>query len=380
MVRSFVVLAILSIASVAHAIPRDNCPAGTEWNTANGACMKKRAAPRQSAQDKFNQANDHLEGRGKSPDPKKGIALLEEACTRNNHAQSCTLLGFLYARGRAPVAVDVDKASQYYTKSCGLKDMDGCVLEADFAFRIGRYEIARQSFEKACNAKSAYACARYADLLDRGVGGPQDEKTALGLFKKSMATMAPLCPATGWADGNICWMVGYMHQNGKGTPEDLGKAVAAYRSGCNAGGGDACNSLGDALAKGIAGEADPAGARTAYERACTEFDQADACETIASQLTDDKTDLPRAKKVAERACELDPKMCGAIGRLLRYVLPEAQRALAVISADAIEDDAREILRAGNVPAISGVPALVDHLRGGELLDLDATRGRVRTVV
>ena len=58
----------------------------------------------------------------------------------------------------------------------------------------------------------------------------------------------------------------------------------------------------------------------------------------------------------------------------------AHCALAVISADAIEDDAREILRAGNVPAISGVPALVDHLRGGELLDLDATRGRVRTVV
>jgi phosphohistidine swiveling domain-containing protein len=58
----------------------------------------------------------------------------------------------------------------------------------------------------------------------------------------------------------------------------------------------------------------------------------------------------------------------------------AHCALAVISADAIEDDAREILRAGNVPAISGVPALVDRLRGGELLDLDATRGRVRTVV
>ena len=33
----------------------------------------------------------------------------------------------------------------------------------------------------------------------------------------------------------------------------------------------------------------------------------------------------RAKKVAERACELDPKTCGVLGRLLGYVLPDNQR-------------------------------------------------------
>jgi len=329
MLRSFQVVVvwatILVWARSAGAIPRDSCPGGTEWNVAAGACAKKKAAPRQSAQDKFNKANDHLEGRGQGPSPAKGIALLEEACTKDNHAQSCTLLGFLYARGRAPVQVDGAKASQYYTKACGLKDNDGCVLDADFAFRIGRYENARTSFEKACAAKVGFACARFADMMDRGIGGPQDDKAALALFKKSMQQLAPLCPSTGWADGNACQMVGFMHQNGKGTAEDVAKAVIAYRSGCGAGGGDACNSLGDALAKGLGGDADPQNAKVAYERACTEFDQADACETLATQLTDDKSDLTRAKKVAERACELDPKTCGVLGRLLGYALPEAQR-------------------------------------------------------
>jgi phosphohistidine swiveling domain-containing protein len=32
-----------------------------------------------------------------------------------------------------------------------------------------------------------------------------------------------------------------------------------------------------------------------------------------------------------------------------------------------------------VPAIAGVPALVERLHGGELLHIDATRGRVRVV-
>ncbi|MBA2544148.1 MAG: sel1 repeat family protein, partial [Deltaproteobacteria bacterium] len=325
MVRSFVLVIVLLSATRAEAIPRSSCPGGTEWNVAAGACMKKRAAPRLSAQDKFNKANDHIDGRGKDPDPKKGVALLEESCGKDNHAQSCTLLGFLYARGRAPVGVDAAKASQYYTKACTLKDIDGCILDADFAFRIGKYETARTSFDKACTAKSGFACARYADILDRGIGGPQDEKAALALFKKSMQQLTPLCPTTGWADGNACYMVGFMYENGKGTDADAAKALAAYRAGCSAGGGDACNSLGNSLTKGVGGDADVDGAKVAYERACTEFDQADACETLATQLTDTKTDLPRAKKIAERACELDPKVCGALGRLLAYVLPEAQR-------------------------------------------------------
>src|SRR5258706_5447030 len=122
MLGPLLVLTVLLVSSPAHAIPRGDCPAGTSWNIAAGACVKKKAAPRMSPQEKFDRASDDIEGRGKAPDAKRGLGLLEQACSTDNHAASCRLLGFLYVRGRAPVAKDDNKAADYFAKACNLKD------------------------------------------------------------------------------------------------------------------------------------------------------------------------------------------------------------------------------------------------------------------
>jgi TPR repeat protein len=136
-----------------------------------------------------------------------------------------------------------------------------------------------------------------------------------------MKTLVPACPATGLTDANACFLVGSMHHHGRGTRRDPVKARGLYRQGCTAGGGDACHALGDALTRGTGGDVDTAGATAAYERACGEFDHGKACEVLATGLINaNKGTEPRAKQLAERACQLDPKTCGALGRLLGYVL------------------------------------------------------------
>ena len=147
-------LLILSItllaltAGDAYAIDR-KCPAGQMWSISAGACVKRPPPPKPaSPQEKHAQAVDHLEGRGKTPDPKRGIALLEEACTAKN-AESCTLLGFMYSRGRNPVARDEAKAMDYYVRACELNDLDGCFDVGDLAYRKGKYPESRAGFKHA---------------------------------------------------------------------------------------------------------------------------------------------------------------------------------------------------------------------------------------
>jgi TPR repeat protein len=122
-----------------------------------------------------------------------------------------------------------------------------------------------------------------------------------------------MCPATGWADGAACAWLGWMYEHGKGTEKNAAKALAAFRSGCTAGHGEACMSLGRVLDA----SKDTAGANKAYDRACTDFDNADACQKIGERLGMAKQELPRAFKLAERGCQLDPKYCGTLAEFYR---------------------------------------------------------------
>lgn len=305
-------------AGSSAAIPRSDCPKGTAWDIAAGACVKKKAAPRMSPQEKFERASDDIEGRGKTPDPKRGLATLEQTCTADKHGASCRLLGFLYVRGRAPASKDDRKAADYFAKGCSYNDLEACTDVGDLAVRTGDYGKARMAFQHGCELGSGVACARDGELLDTGLGGGKDTATAAQIFKKALEKLTPQCPATGWADGAACAWLGWIYEHGKGAPKDLAKALTAYRAGCTAGHGDACMSLGRALdGFGGAGVKDEAGANKAYDRACTDFDNADACQKIGERLGMAKQDLPRAFKLAERGCQLDPKYCGTLAEFYR---------------------------------------------------------------
>jgi TPR repeat protein len=318
MTRWFVAVAfaVAMVPRDAAAIPRSDCAKGTAWDIAAGACVKKKVAPRASAQERFEKASDDIEGRGKAPDPKRGLAALEQTCGEK-HGPSCRLLGFLYVRGRAPATKDDRKAADYFAKGCSVNDLESCVDVGDLAVRTGDYAKARIAFQHGCELGSGVACVRDGDLLDRGLGGAKDTATALPLFKKALDKLTPQCPTTGFSDGAACAWLGWIYEHGKGASKDLGKALAAFKSGCNAGHGEACMSLGRALDEGFGGVKDTTGANTAYDRACTDFDNADACQKIGERLGMAKQDLPRAFKLAERGCQLDPKYCGTLAEFYR---------------------------------------------------------------
>ncbi len=314
----WMILFTIAWTSRAYAIPRSDCPKGTAWDIAAGACVKKKAAPRMSPQEKFDRASDDIEGRGKAPDPKRGLSSLEQTCNTDKHGPSCRLLGFLYVRGRAPATKDDRKAADYFAKGCSFNELEACTDVGDLAVRTGDYGKARMAFQHGCELGSGVACVRDAELLDTGLGGTKDSATAAPLFKKALDKLSPQCPVTGSADGAACAWLGWIYENGKGAGKDLNRALTAYKAGCAAGHGEACMSLGRAL-DGFGGAAtkDEAGANKAYDRACTDFDNADACQKIGERLGMAKQDLPRAFTLAERGCQLDPKYCGTLAEFYR---------------------------------------------------------------
>ena len=305
-----VVIFMLVAVREAHAIER-KCGKGQVWSISAGTCIKKKPAPKLSPQEKYDRAVEDLDGRGKAPDAKRGLALLEDNC-KAGHGSSCTLLGFLYSRGRG-VVKDDKRAMEYFVKGCGLDDLEGCVYVGELAYRTGEYPNSRIAYQRACELGSGVACARAGALFEGGVGGEKLPTAAAPLFEKALELLKPKCPG----DGAACYVVGWLYENGKGTPKNAGAAIDAYRAGCTTGSGDACMNLATALDKGLGGKVDTDGANGAYDKACRDYDNAGACQLIATRLGKAKQDLPRALELARRGCTLDPKECGTLAEFFR---------------------------------------------------------------
>ncbi len=319
MIRPLIVItALLVLPARAWAVDR-NCPAGQQWSISAGACVKKKPAPKLSPQEKYNQASDELEGKGlgkgRELDPTHAVQLLDEACGAG-HGSSCTLLGFLSARGRNKLPRDDTKAMTYFVKACQLDDLEGCFNIGDLGVRTADYTAARVAFQRACELGSGIGCARGADLLERGIGGAADPRGAQPMFEKSFALLGPRCPE----DSGACFVIGILQEEGKGVAKDPAKAIVSYRHGCNGGSGDACLRLAAALDEGLAGAKDTDGANDAFDKACTRYDNGDACQKIGERLGIAKKNLPHAFELTKRGCELDPKYCGTLAEFYRIGL------------------------------------------------------------
>ncbi|MFN0250915.1 MAG: hypothetical protein ACKV2T_28840 [Kofleriaceae bacterium] len=307
MVTLVATVLVLSIASPAHAIDR-NCPRGQVWSISLGTCVKKKPAPELSAQEKFDRANDDLEGKGRTADPKRGIRLLEENCAAS-HGPSCTLLGFLHSRGRSGIATNPTKSMEFFVKACSMNDVEGCYHIGTVAYQLADYPASRLAYQRACDLGSGLACARGGELFARGIGGDTDTGTGARMFKRAHDLLAPTCPG----DGSGCYVLGYLFEAGRGVAKDGKKAIDAYRHGCTGGSGDACTKL-----AGLLDEAkDTDGANDALQKACDRYDNGDACRKLAERLAIAKKDLERAFTLAKRGCTLDTAHCGTLGELYR---------------------------------------------------------------
>ncbi|MEJ7599559.1 MAG: tetratricopeptide repeat protein [Kofleriaceae bacterium] len=307
----------------AHATER-KCVHGQVWSISAGTCVKQKPARKQSPQDRYDRAVEDLDGRGKAPDPRRGLALLETTCTAG-HGASCTLLGFLSSRGRG-VSKDDKRAMTYFEQGCKLDDLEGCVYVGELASRTGEYPSSRIAYQRACELGSGVACARAGVQFENGIGGEKLPTAATPLFEKALELLKPRCPG----DGSACYVVGWLHENGKGTPKNLPTAIDAYRAGCATGSGDSCMNLATALDHGAGGKVDPDGANAAYDKACRDYDNAGACQQIAERLGKAKFDLPRALGLARRGCDLDPKECGTLAEFYRlgYGMPAPDQVAA----------------------------------------------------
>ena len=326
-IAAIVIALLVTLAPNAWAVDR-NCPAGQQWSISAGTCVKKKPAPKLSPQEKYNQASDELEGKGlakgQAVDPKHALQLLEEACVAA-HGSSCTLLGFLHARGRHKLPRDEGRAMTYFVKACQLDDLEGCFNIGDLGVRMAEYSAARIAFQRACELGSGIGCARGADLIDRGIGGKPDPGAAKAMFEKAVALLGPKCPE----DSGACFVFGILQEEGKGIAKEPAKAIVSYRHGCNGGSGDACVRLATALDEGLGGPKDIDGANEALDKACTRYDNGDACQKIGERLGIAKKTLPHAFELAKRGCELDPKYCGTLAEFYRL-------GFGIAAADQVE--------------------------------------------
>lgn len=102
-----------------------------------------------------------------------------------------------------------------------------------------------------------------------------------------------------------CRTLGWLHENGHGTPRDLARARALYTRGCDGGELGSCKSLGFLMDTGQGGPVDRAGAARLYERAC-EGGELGACSNLANLLASGDgvaRDAPRALTLYERVCQ-----------------------------------------------------------------------------
>lgn len=313
MVTSFRYLVALSfvitwaLAKPAAAIDRQ-CGANQFWNPAQGACVKK-PARKLSADQKYQRAIEILEGKIPRATASEAIALLDLGCA-SNHAASCEALGFLNARGRA-VTQDLAQAAVFYDRACALGSLEACVSAAELAQSNNHPDVARKNYGLACERGAGAACARAGEMAERGAGGPADASQAKQMYTQAFTVFSKQCPAASTA----CHELGMLYYQGHGVAADTTKAYQAWQLGCNAGSGDACNLQGKAMELGIGVAADKNAAMAYYNKACEQYDNADACTTHGSRLASSGSDPVKGLAQAERGCELDDSECGWAARM-----------------------------------------------------------------
>jgi TPR repeat protein len=115
----------------------------------------------------------------------QALKLFEKACADTKTAQGCFYSGQAYAKGTI-VKKDIQKAFDFFNKSCELAYTDGCMVEGS-AYYYGRgikqdYAKAEKILKQACDQGEANGCFLVGSMYDLGQGMDRDATKALEYY------------------------------------------------------------------------------------------------------------------------------------------------------------------------------------------------------
>lgn len=198
----------------------------------------------------------------------------------------------------------------------------GAVVDVALGPVDGGPGVRSREDEGACDLGGDLAACRRAALAD--IAGHRDAD--------ALARARRACEG-GYLLG--CRTLGWLHENGRGTPRDAVEARVVYGRGCSGGEMGSCKSLGVLWDMGQGGPVDRARAAGLYERACA-VDEMAACHNLANLLLGGDgvpRDLARAEALYDRVCRAEPssRACDHARRL--------REARAAMAADGAPTDA-----------------------------------------
>ncbi len=288
---------------------------------------------------------------------KKKVALLQGKC-KNKDAESCSELGLIYyTRSLGGFLTSVvnddllEKAEDYYTKSCTCGSGEGCYFLASTIGEQGYYRREKNmaidmidSYKKACELGYGIACSKmgevyggnfkYADIdvnetkandyrskaCDKG--SLKDCSTLAFSFSKDDASVLgfsddltdPIArkyrvKACELGGASSCDKMAKIYDNGLGVKQDYFKAVSYYKKACESDMEISCTNLGIKYYNGQGARQDYAKAKHYFKDACFKG-ELNACNNLGlmySNGTGTKQDYFRAKNFFEEACNPPPK-------------------------------------------------------------------------
>ena len=183
-------------------------------------------------------------------------------------AEACDVRGRALNDGRV-VARDALEAGKHFDRACDLGLSDGCDRLRALARADGP-----GVFVRACDASDGQSCFIVGSLEDEGLGVPKAPARALALFDRSCAS--------GWAPG--CNRLGKSYLTGEGTAVDLSKAVGTFEKACRGRNAAGCFNVAVMYRRGLGTPKDEALARRRFQEACDLGVQL-ACQSGARSAT-----------------------------------------------------------------------------------------------
>jgi TPR repeat protein/dienelactone hydrolase len=140
--------------------------------------------------------NRMVDGWGTSKDAERGADMVIKTCETSEYPYACTHAGDYYREGTG-VTADPATAASYYRRGCEGHYPRGCLELAEMLEKGAvpaeevdgeapeYYRRARKLLEKTCQTDhDGRDCARLAELVRDGRGGPKDEARAEELFER----------------------------------------------------------------------------------------------------------------------------------------------------------------------------------------------------
>lgn len=155
-----------------------------------------------------------------------------KACD-DGEAEACTRVGDLLLVGYGDVPRNPDLAAKALSRGCKGGSHDGC---SDLGLlALGGHGFpkdlptAAALFKRACDGDSAVGCSNFAYMQEFGMGTPKNIDLAAQNYAKACSK-----------EHSFCMWLAALYQRGRGVPRDENKAIALYRTSCDAGHAPSC--------------------------------------------------------------------------------------------------------------------------------------------